>query len=330
MGPVSAFLLMALLSAALPTIAPATLRPELHEVDSSGNRRLCLRRFEDSAKVEWLLLLEPHRLETSLGHAGAWRATGRPLSVFDSSAWGKLRAQEAKAGWKDAGIRHVAAQEKGIVLSVDLCPSRKPLDRVLVHRLCEAFRKEGKPVPVAFALSGGWLRTHREDMAWLQGQVDSGRIDPTWVNHTNTHPYHKGTPDRKNFLFLPGVDLQAEVLGAETEMLRRNCVPSVFFRFPGLMDDSALCARVLGMGLLPVGADAWLAKNQRAGQGSIVLIHGNGNEPIGVHDFLRLLERERPEIRQRHWHLEDLSEELDEFPDSPATIPAVQGGRRRN
>jgi hypothetical protein len=43
-----------------------------------------------------------------------------------------------------------------------------------------------------------------------------------------------------------------------------------------------------------------------------VLIHGNGNEPVGVDDFLRLLRSENPEIRRGLWHLEDLSEELEE------------------
>jgi hypothetical protein len=297
------------------------LRVDLREVDSSGTRRLCLRRFEDSTGTGWMLLCDPHRLETQLGKAHDWKPTGRNLAAFDSSAWGHLHGQEARSGWKDAGIRHVPVPEKGIVLSVDLCPSHKPLNRTLVRSLLDAFRHEGKPIPVSFALSGGWIRTHGDDLAWLQGQVDSDSIDPTWVNHTNLHRYRKGVPDRKNFLFLPGTDILSEVLGAEIEMLRHGCVPSVFFRFPGLMDDSTLFAQVLATGLLPIGSDAWLAKNQNPKSGSIVLIHGNGNEPVGVHDFLKLLKTERSEIRTGHWHLEDLSEELDEFPDSPWVAP---------
>jgi peptidoglycan/xylan/chitin deacetylase (PgdA/CDA1 family) len=165
---------------------------------------------------------------------------------------------------------------------------------------------------VSFSLSGRWIRNHADDLAWLERQADSGRIDPTWINHTDHHRYIRGVPDHRNFLFLPGTDVLAEILGAEREMLRHGAIPSVFFRFPGLMDDSAIFGRVVATGLLPVGSDAWLAKRQAARPGSIVLIHGNGNEPVGVDDFLRLLDSERMNIRQGSWHLEDLSEDLEE------------------
>jgi hypothetical protein len=188
------------------------------------------------------------------------------------------------------------------------------MDRRIVRSLLESFRRDGKPVPVSFALSGTWIRTHGDDLGWLLDEVDSGRIDPTWIDHTDHHRYARGLPDRKNFLFLPGTDVLAEILGAETEMLRHGAIPSVFFRFPGLMDDESLFRKVLSTGVLPVGSDAWLAKHQSAQQGSIVLIHGNGNEPVGVADFLRLLRGENPQIRRGVWHLEDLSEELAEEP----------------
>ena len=44
----------------------------------------------------------------------------------------------------------------------------------------------------------------------------------------------------------------------------------------------------MAYGLIPVGSDAWLAKNEVPSAGSIVLVHGNGNEPVGVE---KLLER---------------------------------------
>ncbi|WP_345329642.1 hypothetical protein [Mucilaginibacter defluvii] len=72
--------------------------------------------------------------------------------------------------------------------------------------------------------------------------------------------------------------------------------------------------KVLTYGLIQVGSDAWLAKGQRATPGSIVLIHGNGNEPIGVNDFLQLLRSERGSAINRQWLLYDLRESLeDEF-----------------
>ena len=161
------------------------------------------------------------------------------------------------------------------------------------------------------------MRGHDKDLAWLVSQVDSDHIDPTWINHTDHHAYIKGLRDSRNFLFLPGTDVGSEILGAEAEMIRRGLTPSPFFRFPGLMDNQALFTKVLSTGLLPVGSDAWLAKNQKPSTGSIVLIHGNGNEPLGVADFLHLLDHHKDEIRKRAWHLEDLSDDLEEETASP-------------
>ena len=258
------------LSTALPDIprGPRDVRVSLSEIDSSGSRLLRLRTFSDTTGESWLLATDPEALEPSVHRSAGWSATGRPLAVFDSTPWGRLRHEELDSGWKTAGLAHILGRDRGIVLSVDLCPSRKPLDRRIVRSVLESFRKDDKPVPVSFALSGTWIRTHLDDLGWLLREVDSGRIDPTWIDHTDHHRYVKGVPDRKNFLFLPGTDVLAEILGAETEMLRRGTIPSVFFRFPGLMDDETVFRKVLATGVLPVGSDAWLAKRQAAKPGS--------------------------------------------------------------
>ena len=93
-------------------------------------------------------------------------------------------------------------------------------------------------------------------------------------------------------------------------MIDNGLCPSVFFRFPGLVSDQELVRRVIGYGLITVGSDAWLAKNQAASQGSIVLVHGNGNEPIGIEKFLGLVKLERKAILERHWLLFDLRESV--------------------
>ena len=105
---------------------------------------------------------------------------------------------------------------------------------------------------------------------------------------------------------MPGIDLDTEVLQTEVAMLERAMLPSVFFRFPGLVSDESIFERVTSFGLIPTGTDAWLAKGQPATPGSIVLIHGNGNEPAGVRDFLELMQRERGRIKSHDWLLLDL------------------------
>ena len=71
---------------------------------------------------------------------------------------------------------------------------------------------------------------------------------------------------------------------------------------------------VISYGLIPIGSDAWLAKGQPVHKGSIVLIHGNGNEPVGIKDFIRLLQTEKSSVMKKEWLLYDLRESIeDEF-----------------
>jgi hypothetical protein len=91
-------------------------------------------------------------------------------------------------------------------------------------------------------------------------------------------------------------------------MLERGLTPSVFFRFPGLVSDEKLFHIITSFGLIPVGSDAWLAKNQWPKNGSIVLVHATGNEIIGIQRFLRLIQEEQKKISNKHWLLFDLRE----------------------
>jgi peptidoglycan/xylan/chitin deacetylase (PgdA/CDA1 family) len=118
-------------------------------------------------------------------------------------------------------------------------------------------------------------------------------IDILWINHTLTHPYDPALEDEKNFLLISGVDVEKEILENEKLMLEHDIMPSVFFRFPGLISDKKLIDKVVSFGLIPVGVDAWLAKNETPYAGSIILIHGNGNEAAGVKKFIELLKNNK-------------------------------------
>jgi hypothetical protein len=72
-----------------------------------------------------------------------------------------------------------------------------------------------------------------------------------------------------------------------------------------------LLEKIEHYGLIPVGSDAWLAKGQKANNGSIVLIHGNGNEEIGVRDFIKLLKNNQTEVMHHRWSLFDISDSLE-------------------
>jgi len=165
-------------------------------------------------------------------------------------------------------------------------------------------------VPVALSLSGRFMLTHEEDINWLKSLENKGDVAITWVNHTYNHHYDPKVPLAENFLLAPGTDLDFEILGTEIAMLQHGLIPSVFFRFPGLVSDNSIVEKVCNYGLIPIGSDAWLAKGQKAGSGSIVLIHGNGNEPIGIKDFIQLLKSEKDKVVEKQWLLYDLRESV--------------------
>jgi len=215
-------------------------------------------------------------------------------------------AERSAAAEQDAGIVHAQVPGHGVVLTIDLCPSARPLDRRLFTRLILDFAQAEKPVPVGIAITGRWMIDHPEDLAWLRQREREGEVAVTWINHSFNHRYDKRLPLSRNFLLEPGTDPDLEVLATERAMIERSLLPSVFFRFPGLVSDPELVRRVVRYGLIPVGADAWLAKNQVPSAGSIVLIHGNGNEPAGVDRLLALVKRERTAIRKKTWLLSDL------------------------
>ncbi len=170
------------------------------------------------------------------------------------------------------------------------------------------------PVPLAISITGRWMLTHPDDLNWLKQLQQSGDISVTWINHSYNHRVSVTAPLRSNFLLEPGTDINFEILGTELAMLQHGLLPSVFFRFPGLVSDLRIVDQVLNYGLIPVGTDAWLAKGQKPNTGSIVLIHGNGNEPVGVKDFLNLLKNKQPEVKNKEWLMYDLRESVeDEF-----------------
>ncbi len=180
---------------------------------------------------------------------------------------------------ENAGLRRARGAVDGYFLTVDMCPSKKPFE----SRFFAGLASHGSgPFPVAISISGYWALEHEAEFASLIERQRIGELDVSWVNHSYTHRYVRGLPDRQNFLLMPGTDFEEEVLKTEQLLIAKGLTPSVFFRFPGLVSDAALVIALRRLGLVPLGTDAWLAKLQKPKFGSIVLVHGNGNEPFGI------------------------------------------------
>ncbi|NPA53838.1 MAG: hypothetical protein GXO21_04150, partial [Aquificae bacterium] len=124
-------------------------------------------------------------------------------------------------------------------------------------------------------------------------QIKEGNLNVIWINHTYTHFYNPKLPLEKNFLLKEGTNLFFEITEVEKLFIKNGMVPSIFIRFPGLVADYEIRKEVaFKYGLIAVGSDAWLAKGQMPIKGSIILIHGNKNEPAGIKIFEKLLEKD--------------------------------------
>jgi len=274
-----------------------------------------LRRFVQNVRTMYLVL-DPESLDVSI--VPERKLILRPdslkglLKTFPSSTYSKawLKAKTYSQPLQDAGISHAIPDRHGIVLTIDLCPSLKPLDRILFLDILQQMSDLQKPVPLAISVSGHWMLKHQKDLVWLIKLDKRNKIAITWINHSFNHYFNKNLPLYLNFMLMKGTNVNQEILLNEKTMIEHNLVPSIFFRFPGLVSGPRVFEKVMNFGLIPVGSDAWLAKGENADDGNIVLVHANGNEPYGIKRFINLLHRNEPNIRSGQWKLFDLKESV--------------------
>ena len=265
---------------------------------------------------KYLLLVNTQTLDTKVDLASNYSLNNleydNVLAIFKNSTYIKSleEATTKDIQLQNAGIDHSIPNEKGITLTIDLCPSHRALDRIIFQSVFDEFKKTEQPAPLAVSVSGKWMLKHQDDLSWLKGLVEKKELNITWVNHSYNHEVNS-LPLAENFLLAPGTNLDVEVLENEKLMLKNSLIPSVFFRFPGLVSDKTIVRKIEQYGLIPIGSDAWLAKGQQANAGSIVLIHGNGNEEIGVKDFIQLLKNKHAEVQNKQWLLFDLRQGLE-------------------
>ena len=283
---------------------------------NNANEKLIAIRSFVNGNQKYLLLVNPQTLATKIDLAANYSLAkldlGNVQAIFKKSVYVKVMdlALQNRNLLQNAGVDHAILKEKGITLTIDLCPSHKNLDRIIFQSLIDEFTKIEQPVPLAISVSGKWMLKHQDDLNWLKNLMIQNKVDITWINHSYNHEVNS-LPLAENFLLAQGTNLDTEVLENEKLMLKYGLTPSVFFRFPGLVSDQKVIQRIVNYGLIPIGSDAWLAKGQQANAGSIVLIHGNGNEEIGVKDFIQLLKKKQVDVKNKQWLLFDLRQGLE-------------------
>jgi hypothetical protein len=273
-------------------------RPILQECrDATGVVKLAIRRMSINYSI-LLLLVDSTTLETSVESAAGWSCSETSDAAQSETRYMRaLRAKsegpqlERNGALQNVGLGRGAG--RGVFLTGDLCPSRRPLDRGFFDLLAREGAAAEAKTPLALAVSGLWIATHPADFAWLQEKTRAGALEVTWVNHSYHHPYAPDRPDQATYLLTPGIDAEAEILNVERLLIALGATPSAFFRFPGLVANEALIELASRLHLIALGADSWLVLGPAPRDGSIVLVHPNGNEPAGLRLFSHLLEQGR-------------------------------------
>jgi peptidoglycan/xylan/chitin deacetylase (PgdA/CDA1 family) len=171
-------------------------------------------------------------------------------------------------------------------LTIDLCWSNRQYEKDLFSWIADQ-SKSG--VAITLFVSGRWLQQHPQEMESLINLGKIKGISLLWGLHSWTHP--------KSGRFMNDFaekEIVEDTLKLELKLLEWGILPTVYYRFPGLIHDEKRISTILEMNLLPIDADAWIAvqseKHKHGGPvqpGSIILVHGNGNEPQGVSKFLK-------------------------------------------
>lgn len=187
---------------------------------------------------------------------------------------------------ENQGLTHIDNLEHGNILTIDMCPSIKHFEAAFFKALVERSKALKKPIPVVIAVSGMWIIGHPDEFEWLIAQQHQHTLEITWANHSFSHIYYSDLPYANNFLLAPGTNSALEILQTEKYLLEVGELPSVFFRFPGLVSNQKWIENLKKFGLIPLGTDAWMANLKRNHQaispGGIILVHGNGNEHKGI------------------------------------------------
>lgn len=288
--------------------------------DNKGGLWIAIRKLAEGANTRYLAI-DPGSFASRMIDESEVNADGAGLDWKETPYARALeRYSGPPEGLQASGIRH--GNGKGLFLTIDLCPSLKKMDAGLFESAAELSKKSGAPLPVAIAVSGMWMEKHSDELEFILGMEKKGTLSITWVNHTYSHPYDKNRPLEENFLLMPGVDFEREVLAEEEALIRRGLLPSPFFRFPGLVADRGLLERLKKLFLIPVGANAWVAKGERPEDGSIILVHGNGNEPEGVKKLVEFYRAREKAIELGELRFLPLRDALFEETGQPLVIPA--------
>ncbi len=172
-----------------------------------------------------------------------------------------------------------------VALTSDLCWSIREYEREFYQQLPSL---SNSTVYCTQFITGRWLEQHPLAMADCLALEEESNVDFTWALHSWDHP--------KSGIFMNDYapeSLRGDTLHQEKLLLEWGVVPEHFYRFPGLTHDRTRLKAAIDLDLLPVDCDSWVSAMHThrpphrfpATDGSILLVHGNGNEASGIRRF---------------------------------------------
>lgn len=296
------------LMCSLTSVAPAANSPTItdyHSVfipcfDQQNNLQIAIRMYRAN-NIPYFLLVNPNTFSTQTlaatelefrktasepNESGYFTAHELKNTLYIKSL---ARYTSPSYALQNYGLIEAEYPRKGMFLTIDMCPSSKAFEESFFKSLLELAEQTHQPIPMAISISGLWIIKHSYEFQWLINQKIQNKLAITWVNHSFSHNYYPDLPLEHNFMLARPTDFENEIFETEKLLLKKNQLPSVFFRFPGLISNKALVLRLRELGLIPLGSNAWLAKNEEPSDGSIILVHGNSNEHQGIIAVMPLL-----------------------------------------
>jgi hypothetical protein len=177
-----------------------------------------------------------------------------------------------------------------VTTTVDMCQSRRTWEAGFYQWLVELGLERNQPQSVGVAMTGLWAHRHSDKFNQLVEWDRNNLLDVRWINHSYHHQLSKTADGRYLFLTDPAIDFEDEVLSLEKLLLEQGVMFSLLFRFPGLTHDAGRLRQLSDLGLFALDANAWVAKGELVENGSVILLHGNGNEPVGIEMFFEWVE----------------------------------------
>ena len=270
--------------------APLAVRTNLHDGTAAeelpaGTGLLVRREVKLNGMSHAIVTRTDQRLESYAVPLDALNGASRDSSL-STSHLGRVFERLSTLARHSSAINHGLRSDlpRTLSMTVDLCWSLRPYERDF-FRFVPRVAKLNGDASITLFVTGRWLEQHPDEMERLIDLSREPGVNVTWGLHSWVHP--KQRPFMNDY---PPQAVRDDNLRVEAELLRWGIVPSIFYRFPGLVHDEPRLRAILDLDLISVDCDSWVASMRRGrpphhllpSDGSILLIHGNGNEAVGI------------------------------------------------